>query len=202
VQEQYLKGVLGVDRETAGYIMREEWKRNKLRVKAGKRAAKFEDKMDGREECRILMECWREKKKNKEKQEREKYYQRNGYASEEEERLRAKGRWMNGEPSESERDKHTDKQERKERIKESRYNRKYERCITEEIPKYLGRESVKERKMMAGSRCENEKRENRYWMKGEERRCRMCYKERETIEHMWNGCSEIETGRERNGEKY
>jgi hypothetical protein len=69
VQEQYLKGVLGVDRETAGYIMREEWKRNKLRVKAGKRAAKFEDKMDGREECRILMECWREKKKNKEKQE-------------------------------------------------------------------------------------------------------------------------------------
>jgi hypothetical protein len=63
VQEQYLKGVLGVDRETAGYIMREEWKRNKLRVKAGKRAAKFEDKMDGREECRILMECWREKKK-------------------------------------------------------------------------------------------------------------------------------------------
>jgi hypothetical protein len=45
--------------------------------------------------------------------------------------------------------KHTDKQERKERIKESRYNRKYERRMTEEIPKYLGRESAKERKMMA-----------------------------------------------------
>jgi hypothetical protein len=27
------------------------------------RAAKFEDKMDGREECKILTECWREKKK-------------------------------------------------------------------------------------------------------------------------------------------
>jgi hypothetical protein len=37
--------------------------KNRLRVKAGKRAAKFEDKMDGREECRILTECWREKKK-------------------------------------------------------------------------------------------------------------------------------------------
>jgi hypothetical protein len=33
--------------------------------------------------------------KNTEKKEREKYYQRNGYASEEVERLRAKGRWVN-----------------------------------------------------------------------------------------------------------
>jgi hypothetical protein len=43
------------------YIVKEECKGNRLRVKAGKRAAKFEDKMDGREECRILTECWREK---------------------------------------------------------------------------------------------------------------------------------------------
>jgi hypothetical protein len=54
-------------------------------------------------------ECWREKKKNKEQKERETYYQRNGYTSEEVER-RAKGR------------------QKKERIKESRYNREYERC--------------------------------------------------------------------------
>jgi hypothetical protein len=26
---------------------------------------------------------------------------------------------------------------------------------------------------------------------GEQRRCRMCYEERDTIEHMWNGCSEM-----------
>jgi hypothetical protein len=37
-----------VDRETPGYIVREEYKRNRPRVKTGKRAAKFEDKMDGR----------------------------------------------------------------------------------------------------------------------------------------------------------
>jgi hypothetical protein len=46
------------------------------------------------------------------------------------ERLRAKGRWMNVELDE--RDKDANKQERRERIKESRYNR--ERCMTEEIP--------------------------------------------------------------------
>jgi hypothetical protein len=40
---------------------------------------------------------------------REKYYQMNGYASEEVERLRAKGRWMNAELSEK--DKDTDKLE-------------------------------------------------------------------------------------------
>jgi hypothetical protein len=56
----------------------------------------------------------------------------------------------------SERDKDTDKQERRVRIKESRYNRKYERCITEEIPKYLERESARERKMMTRFRCGNQ----------------------------------------------
>jgi hypothetical protein len=60
------------------------------------------------------------------------------------ERLRAKRRWMNVELREM--DKDADQQERRERIKESRYNRKYERCMTEEIPDYLRRESAKKKK--------------------------------------------------------
>jgi hypothetical protein len=80
----------------------------------------------------------RKEKKNTEKKEREKYSQRTGYASEE-----------------LERDKQTDKQERKERIREFRYNREYERCMIEEIPEYLRRESARERKM-ARFRCGNE----------------------------------------------
>jgi hypothetical protein len=55
VQEKYLRGVLRVDRETPRYMVRGECKKNRLRVKEGKRAAEFEDKMDRREECRILM---------------------------------------------------------------------------------------------------------------------------------------------------
>jgi hypothetical protein len=73
--------------------------------------------------------------------------------------MRAKGKWMNVKLSE--RDKDT-KQERRERIKESRYNREYERCMTEEILEYLGGESAKERKMMARFRCWIEERGNRY----------------------------------------
>jgi hypothetical protein len=56
LHEKYLRWVLGVDRETPGYIVREECKRNKLKLKAGKRAAKCEDRMGEREECRILSE--------------------------------------------------------------------------------------------------------------------------------------------------
>jgi hypothetical protein len=133
-------------------------------------------------------------RKHGEKGEREKYYQGNGYASEAVERFRAKGRWML-----SERDKDTEKHERRERIKESRYNRKYERCtcMTEEIPKYLGRESAKERKMMARFRSGKEERENGYWMEGVERR-----KKKNTIQQMWNGCSEIRERERKEREKY
>jgi hypothetical protein len=44
---------------------------------------------------------------------------------------------------------------------------------------YLGRESAKERNMMARLRCGNEERENGYWLEGEERKCKMCCEERQ-----------------------
>jgi hypothetical protein len=46
-------------------IVREECMRNRLRMKSSKRAAKFEDKLDGRKEGRILTEFWREKNTGK-----------------------------------------------------------------------------------------------------------------------------------------
>jgi hypothetical protein len=69
-------------------------------------------------------------------------------------------------------------------------NRQSERCMTEDVPVYLRRESSKERKMMARFRYANE-----------ERRCRMCREENETIEHMWSGCNEMrESERKDRGE--
>jgi hypothetical protein len=59
-------------------------------------------------------------------------------------------------------------------------------------------EDKRERQMRARFRCWNEERENKYWTEGEERRCRACCEEREAIEHIWNGCSEM---RKREGEK-
>jgi hypothetical protein len=47
MQEKYLRGVLGVDRGTLGYIVREECKSNRLKVKEGKRRAMFLKKSAG-----------------------------------------------------------------------------------------------------------------------------------------------------------
>jgi hypothetical protein len=50
--------------------------------------------------------------------------------------------------------------------------------MSEEIPEYLGRESAKERKMMARFRCGNEERKG-VLDRRRRKRCRMCYEERE-----------------------
>jgi hypothetical protein len=93
------------------------------------------------------------------------------------------------------------KQERRERIRESTYNREYERCMAEDVPLYLGRESARERKMMTRFRCGNEERENRYWTEEEEERCRMCHEETEMIEYTWSGYGEMrERERKERGE--
>ncbi|XP_063912037.1 uncharacterized protein LOC135128890 [Zophobas morio] len=62
VQEKYLRWMLGLRKETPGYIVREECKREKLRIYTGKRAVKYDERLKEREECRILYECWKEKK--------------------------------------------------------------------------------------------------------------------------------------------
>jgi hypothetical protein len=70
--------------------------------------------------------------------------------------------------------------------------------MTEEIPEYLARESATERKMMGRFRCGNEERDIRM-----ERRCRMCYEERERqLSICGMDVAKRERGRERNGEKY
>jgi hypothetical protein len=81
VQGKYLKWVLGVDRETPGYIVMEETKRDGIRIEAGKRAIRFEERLIERGECRILQECLKEKRKEIGKgvwKEREAYFERNG----------------------------------------------------------------------------------------------------------------------------
>jgi hypothetical protein len=145
--------------------------------------------MNGREEYRILTECWREKKKNTGKKDREKYYQRNGYTREEVERLKEQKEDECSAEWKRRRHRQPRKKGKNQRIQiQQEVWEVYDRG---KISEYLGGESVKQRKMMARFRCGHEERESRYWMEGEERKCRMCFKERETIKHMWNGCREM-----------
>jgi hypothetical protein len=52
----------------------------------------------------------------------------------------------------------TNKKEGRESKNPDTTGSEYERCMTEEIPQYLGRESAKERKMMPRFGCGNEER--------------------------------------------
>lgn len=45
-QERFLRWIMGVDWRTPGYMIREEMKRDKLTVRAGRRTWKFEEKLD------------------------------------------------------------------------------------------------------------------------------------------------------------
>ncbi|KYM95795.1 hypothetical protein ALC62_13556, partial [Cyphomyrmex costatus] len=46
-------------------------------------------------------------------------------------------------------------------------------------------------------RCGNEERGNKYWMKEEERKCRLCERERENVEHLKNRCEYVREKGER-----
>jgi len=57
LQERYLRWVLGVDSRTPGYLVREEVQREKLRSVAGKRAWKFEERLERGEGSVLAQLC-------------------------------------------------------------------------------------------------------------------------------------------------
>ncbi|XP_071578809.1 uncharacterized protein [Temnothorax nylanderi] len=97
MHERYIRWTLGLDWSTPGYMIREETKRDRMRVSAGKRAMKYEEKLEWGKGNEIARECWKEIKRNvrKEKanweEERRSFYEKRGYATEEIERKRGNG---------------------------------------------------------------------------------------------------------------
>jgi len=82
-----------------------------------------------------------------------------------------------------------EEEERRKKIKESKYNRIYEGIITEDVPKYLeGKMKKKDRNLIVRYRCGNELREGQYWREIEERICRICGKDEESITHVLKEC--------------
>ncbi|KAJ3652136.1 hypothetical protein Zmor_018127 [Zophobas morio] len=164
----------------------------KMRVEASKRAVGFEEKFSERGDCKILQECWKEIRKHVWNERDKYYYGGKEYACEE--RMKEMGRSMKQELSV--RDKDIDKQERKSRISEPRYNAEYRKIVKDEVPKYTERESIKEERMIVKFWCGNEEKENNFWMDETDRRCRICWREGETIEHMLEGCEGLRESEE------
>ena len=194
LQEKYLRWILGVKSCTPGYIVREELKRSKMRVETGWRAGKFEERIQkgeggeiGRESIVERRKEEREKRKEewtRESLERREYLWRGGVSEE------ALNEWGEGKWERlRERDIEVDMQQRGEEVRTSRSCKNYRNVIG--IPEYIRKSKKREGKkmqMIARWRCGNEERGNMFWMNEEERKCRVCEKEREDIKHMKEEC--------------
>jgi len=128
MQERYIRWILGVNWRTPGYMVREETQRDLLRLRAGISAWGFEDRLK-RGEGSKLARSYLEKIKKREKgieeisrweMERLEYL-RDGRGEKEEAEEEGKGEWTMEEWIKKE--KETQREERWERIRNSRYNK-------------------------------------------------------------------------------
>jgi len=69
-RDKFIKWTLGLYWNIPSYIIREEIKRQLLRIEIGKRAVSFEDKIREKSDNNILKEYFREIEKNREAQNR------------------------------------------------------------------------------------------------------------------------------------
>jgi len=82
-------------------------------------------------------------------------------------------------------DREIQREERRRRIRDSRYNSWYEAIRTEGIPEYLKRgwREIRWRRIIR-FRLGNEIKESLYWEEENKRICRLCGGEEETWEHI------------------
>ncbi|KOC59682.1 hypothetical protein WH47_11019 [Habropoda laboriosa] len=141
IQVRYIKWTLGLDIRTPGYLVLEESKREKLRVKAGIRAWKFEEGVRKDVGRKIVKECLKEKEANREQtrtgKEREEYLKRNGLSQAGVDELRREGREVTERIRR--RDKEVQQQRQYTKIEQSKYNIRYKYIRTIGLPEYLSK---------------------------------------------------------------
>ncbi|XP_029054544.1 uncharacterized protein LOC114881833 [Osmia bicornis bicornis] len=190
IQERYIRWTLGLDACTPGYIVMEETKRDKIELKAGLRAIRFEKKIKESQGMTLLKECLKEREKltkTEGQQEREKFYNKHGYSRQGVGLEEIRG--MKIEDLIEKRSREIQKQEYRERIERARYNPRYKDLITIKTPRYLLRSDRKrDIKSIARLRCGNEEEKNRYWLTEEKRTCSLCGRRQGSLEHLLREC--------------
>ncbi|XP_071572662.1 uncharacterized protein [Temnothorax nylanderi] len=176
VKKKYVKWILGLDRRTPNYILIEETKMRELRLEALKRAIKYEETAR-KSKKKIVRECIREIDREGGENEEHKWRRRRGEVLERLELTKngLEERRKREEPERITREmmkgiERMEKEERRKKIGESRYNEYYRSIITEGVPKYLqGRKKKKARNVIARYRCGNEMKGSQYWREEEDR---------------------------------
>ena len=130
-----------VERRTPGYMIREESKGDKLRTRIGKRAMRYEEKLERGEESVWARRCWEEIKKREGRitaeweEQRKVFYMERGMSAEWVREVRLGGGVVEEELVGK--DREVQAQGRMERILSSRWNRWYGEIRTLGFPKYL-----------------------------------------------------------------
>ena len=85
IMMDYARWIFSLDFCTPRYLIARELGLDKLRIKWGIRARRFEEKIKKMEEDRWIKKCWKEKEKDEWQDqyglERENYYNRNGWSA-------------------------------------------------------------------------------------------------------------------------
>lgn len=185
---------------TPRYIILRELGIDKLKIRWGLRARKYEKKVKGADESRWINYCWIEKQKGNWKDkyslERERYYNRNGWGITAEEVDRIEGEELDR--LLVERDRDIQKQWIEERIKEAKYNKKYgalgsDRLQYGVLDKALGGiyEVGKYVRTRLRLRCGNLEEKNKYWLGEEDRKCVFCGRGWDCMEHFVKDCEKV-----------
>lgn len=193
VQMDYYRWVLRLDFCTPRHIIYAETKIEKLKIGWGSRALRFEGKVSRLRDERLTKMCWVEKGVEKEllgySREKKNYLNNLGFSEAEVVNMREREDQV--EKMLVERDRDIERQKVESRIREAKYNRGFGEIITRLRPKYLRqyRKDV-DIDIVAKIRCGNFENRNKYWLGEEDRKCRLCKKEEETLEHLIMKCEE------------
>lgn len=155
------------------------------------RAWEYERRLEEGRGGELARRCWDEVKGRARKgrvmggweKERREFYEGRGWKVEEVEDMR-EGGCLRGEFL-VEKEKSLQREERWKRIRETEYNKWYEKVKGMGVPGYLKRGWEEDRwQRVARYRLGNGMRGERYWMKEEDRKCRLCGWGEETWEHV------------------
>lgn len=93
----------------------------------------------------------------------------------------------------TERDREIQLQAQYERIAVSRYNNRFKYIRYTQRPEYLVKKGSKASQcILARVRCGNLEEYNRYWLKEEDRVCKLCERGPGTLKHLLEECEEVE----------
>lgn len=195
LQYKYIRWLLGLNTFTPTYMLLEETKRYKLSLEYGKRAMTYENKLRGSPWKVLAHDAYQEIRKKEGKhikdyyeQKRRKFFESKGYSLKQIQVMQCNT--DNTIELILSREKDIQVQTRREMIRKSNSNPHYKHVITIEKPKYL-QNNNKHLRTIARFRLGNEEAANQIWRKEEEKKCRICHRDKETLKHLRRDCLEV-----------